>query len=170
LYRVYHLKCNPATIMYCGTKIESEAGVPPCNRLSQPPPWHLNQGHPGRCARHVHKSFAVVNVVYSQTEHVFIPKLYFSLKLFAAVHETFSSVYPDKVVLNKAMIHQLVTKFWDRGSLCLWQVLIKWQNSWNYGRTYLKQCITCNIGIWLQEFNIAIGFVILHVKGFVCSS
>jgi hypothetical protein len=38
-YRVYHLKSNPTTITYCGTKIKSEAGPPPCNRL-QTTPWH----------------------------------------------------------------------------------------------------------------------------------
>jgi hypothetical protein len=26
--RVYHLKCNPPTVTYCGTKIKSEAGPP----------------------------------------------------------------------------------------------------------------------------------------------
>jgi hypothetical protein len=36
MYRMCHLKRNPTTIMYNGTKIKSEAGPPPCNRLSQP--------------------------------------------------------------------------------------------------------------------------------------
>jgi hypothetical protein len=56
------------------------------------------------------------------------------------------------------------------GITYLWQVLIERQNSWNYGRTDFKQCISCNNGIRLQEFNIAIGFVVLCVKGFMCSS
>jgi hypothetical protein len=38
LYRMYHLKSNPTTTTYYGTKIKSEAGLPPCDRLSQPPP------------------------------------------------------------------------------------------------------------------------------------
>jgi hypothetical protein len=37
LYSVYHLKRNPSTITYHGTKMKSEACPPPCNRLSQPP-------------------------------------------------------------------------------------------------------------------------------------
>lgn len=46
-------------------------------------------------------------------------------------------------------------------------VLIKRQNSLNWGRTCFKQCTSCNNGVQLQEFNIAVGFV---VKGFMCSS
>jgi hypothetical protein len=34
-YRVYHLKRNPTTITYYSTKMKSEAGPSPCNRLSQ---------------------------------------------------------------------------------------------------------------------------------------
>jgi hypothetical protein len=49
-------------------------------------------------------------------------------------------------------------------------VLIKQQNSWNIGRTNFKQCASCNSSMWLQEFSIAIGFIVLCVKGFMCSS
>jgi hypothetical protein len=35
------------------------------------------------------------------------------------------------------------------------------------GRTDFKQYTSCNNGIRLQEFNIAIGFVVLRVKGCV---
>jgi hypothetical protein len=44
---VYHLNRNPKTITYYGTKMKTEAGPPPCNRLSQSPPSHSSQGHPG---------------------------------------------------------------------------------------------------------------------------
>jgi hypothetical protein len=47
LYRVYHLQCNPKTIMYYGTKMKSEVGPTLCNRLSQPPlsrPGHRLSG------------------------------------------------------------------------------------------------------------------------------
>jgi hypothetical protein len=81
------------------------------------------------------------------------------------LREAFSNAYTDKEVPNKTTIHGLVTKFRNTGSVCLWQVLIEQQNSWNYGRTDFKQCISCNNGIRLQEFNIAIGFVVLCVKG-----
>jgi hypothetical protein len=36
-YRMYHLKRNSKTITHNGTKMKSEAGPPPCNRLFQPP-------------------------------------------------------------------------------------------------------------------------------------
>jgi hypothetical protein len=35
-------------------------------------------------------------MVYSQAEHVFILEHYFASKLFAAVGEAYSNVYPDK--------------------------------------------------------------------------
>jgi hypothetical protein len=42
------------------------------------------------------------------------------------------------------------------------------QNSWNYGRTDFKQCISCNNRIWLQECHVATGFVVSCVNGFMC--
>jgi hypothetical protein len=54
--------------------------------------------------------------VYSR---VFILKHHFASKLFAAVREAFSNAYPDKHVPNKSIVHRLVTKFWDTGSVCL---------------------------------------------------
>jgi hypothetical protein len=67
------------------------------------------------------------------------------------------------------MIYQVV-KFQDTGSVCLWWILIKWQYSWNYGCTNFKQCASCNSGMWLQEFSIAIGFIVLCVEGIIRSS
>jgi hypothetical protein len=43
-YRLPHLKRNPTTITYYGTK-KSESRPPPCNRLFQTRPWHSSQGH-----------------------------------------------------------------------------------------------------------------------------
>jgi hypothetical protein len=95
---------------------------------------------------------------------VFILEHYFASKSFATVREAFSNAYPDKELLNKTTVHRLVTKFLDTGSVNLGQVLIERQNSCYYCRTDLKQCISCN------EFNIAICFVVLCMKGFMCSS
>jgi hypothetical protein len=58
-------------------------------------------------------------MVYSCAGHVFILEYYFALKLFAAVHEAFNIVYSEKEEPNKTTIHQLVTKLWDTGSVCL---------------------------------------------------
>jgi hypothetical protein len=88
-------------------------------------------------------------------------------KSFAAVRKAFNNAYPDKEVPNKTTVHEPVTKFRDTGSVCLWEVLIDPRNSWNYGCTYFKQCISCNNGIRPQEFNIAVG---LCVKVFMCRS
>jgi hypothetical protein len=49
-------------------------------------------------------------------------------------------------------------------------VLIEQQNNWYYGRTDFKQCISCNNGIRLQEFNTDIDFVLLRIKVFICIS
>jgi hypothetical protein len=106
----------------------------------------------GRCAG--------ANVVYSRAKRVFILEHYFTLKSFAAVCEAFISAYPDKEVPNKTTVHRLVTTFRDIGRVCLGQVLIERQ-SWNNGRTDFKQCISCNNGIRLQEFNITVGFFVL---------
>jgi hypothetical protein len=104
-------------------------------------------------------------MVYSRAETVSVLENYFASKSFAALRETFSTAYPDKEVPNKTTMHRVGTKFRDTGSVCLWQVLlIERQNSWNYGRTDIKQWISCNNGIRLQEFNIAIGFVVVSVK------
>jgi hypothetical protein len=78
-------------------------------------------------------------------------------------------VYPDKEVPNKTTVHQVVT-FQDTGSVCLWQVLTEWQNSWSYGHTDFKQCVSCNNRIWVQEFNIAVGFIAFLMKGFIYSN
>jgi hypothetical protein len=128
------------------------------NRFSQHFPWHSSRSPwlLGRCPSQMCRSSTGVNMVYSRAEQVFIFEHFFASKSFAAVREAFSNAYPDKDVPNKITIHRLATKFRDTGSVCLWQVLIKWQNSWNYGRTDLKYCINCNNEIWLQEFNIAI--------------
>jgi hypothetical protein len=93
---------------------------------------------------------------------------YFVSKLFAAVREVFSNTYADSEVPNKT-IRRLVT-FRDTEIVCLWQALVERQNSWNYGRVDFKQCISCNNGIRMQEFNTAIGFIVLCVKGFMCST
>jgi hypothetical protein len=45
-------------------------------------------------------------MVYSQAEHLFILEHNFTPESFAAVCEAFSSVYPDKEVLNNTTIHQ----------------------------------------------------------------
>jgi hypothetical protein len=170
LYRTYHLQRNPTTITYCNIKMKPEAGPP---RVIDSPILPRDTRVKvtrllGRCSRQLRKSCARASVMYSWAERVFILEHYFASKSFAAVREAFSNAYPDKEVPNKTIVHRLVTKFRDTGSVCLWQVLIERHNSWNYGRTDFKQYISCNNGLWLQEFNIAIGFVVLWVKGFSC--
>jgi hypothetical protein len=64
------------------------------------------------------KSYAGANIVYSRAERVFVLEHCFPLKSFATVREAFSNVYPDKKVRNKTIIHRLVTKFRDTGSVC----------------------------------------------------
>jgi hypothetical protein len=121
----------------------------------------------GNCSRQLRKSCAGANMVYSRAERVFILEHHFASKSFADVREAFSNAYPDKEVPNKTTLHRLVIKCRDTGSVCLWQVLIERQNSWNYDGTNFKQRISCNNRIQLQEFNIAIGFVVLCVKVFM---
>jgi hypothetical protein len=66
-----------------------------------------------------------------RAQRVFILEQHFASEMFTAVREAFSKVYPDKEVLTKTTIHRMVTKFRDKISVCLWQVLIELQNSWN---------------------------------------
>jgi hypothetical protein len=85
---------------------------------------------------------------------VFNLEYYFASKSFAAVREAFGSAYPDREMPNKATIQRLVTTFWDR------EVFVR------------NKCSPSDrtSGIRLQEFNVAIGFVVLCVKGFMCCS
>jgi hypothetical protein len=80
----------------------------------------------------------------------------------------FNSSYPHKDVPNKATIHRLVTKFRDTGSVYPWQIFIQWRNVRNYGFTDFKQCVSYKNEIWPQEFDIAIDFVAVCVKVFMC--
>jgi hypothetical protein len=150
---IYTSVSNTTTVTYFGKKIQSEAGPPPWNRLSQTSrdtrgkvPWLL-----GRYSLQLRKSCAVANMVYSRSERVLILEHYFTSKSFAAVREAFSNAYPDKELLNKTTIHRLVTRFRNTGSVYLWQVLIERQNSWNYGCTDFKQCISPTTGYsWMN--------------------
>jgi hypothetical protein len=136
----------------------------PCDTESRSP-WLL-----GCCSCHLRKSCAGADMVHLRAECVFIFKHYFVSELFAAVREAFSFVYPDKAVPNKTTVHWLVTKFRDTGSICLWKVLIKRQNSWNNIHTNFNQCISCSNGIWLQEFSFGRWFCCFVREWFVCSS
>jgi hypothetical protein len=139
-----HLKGNLATITYYGIKMKS--GSPPSNALSQPPPWNSSQGQPS-CYAAAHASCAKAVQV-----------------------RTWCIYERNACSFSSITSHRLVTLFWNTWSVCLWQVLIERQNSWNYGRTDFKQCISCNNGIRLQGLNTAIDFVVSCVKGFMCSS
>jgi hypothetical protein len=99
-------------------------------------------------------------MVYLRAESVLFLAHYFASKSCAAVSEAFSSTYPDREVPKKTTIHRLLTKFRDTGSVCLSAEIMP---------TGFKRCISCNNGIRLQEFSIAIGLVVLGVKGFMCS-
>jgi hypothetical protein len=77
-------------INYYNTKVESEAGPPLSHVIdSQLLLWHSSHGLPA-----AHASCA--RIVYLRANVVFILELYFASKLFAAVCEAFSNVYPDK--------------------------------------------------------------------------
>jgi hypothetical protein len=53
----------------------------------------------------------------------------------------------------------LVTTFQDTGSVCH-QCTSGDKTAEIYGRTDFKQCVSCNNGMWLEEFNIAVGFMV----------
>jgi hypothetical protein len=112
------LESNPTIITYYGMKTKSEAGpthvVDSRNlpRDSRVMVIHLLGSHSSQLA-------AGANMVYPLAELMFILEYYFAEKSFAVAHEKFHNVYSDKKVPNKTIIHRLVTKFWDTGSVCL---------------------------------------------------
>jgi hypothetical protein len=117
-YRMFNLKRNRKTITSFGTKIKSEAGPPPCNRLS-PRDTRVKVTLVARpllttaaqkLCRCEHSVFTSRTCVHSRT----FPRIDIS---FAVVREAFSNAYPDKELLNKTTIQRLVTKFWDTGSV-----------------------------------------------------
>lgn len=152
LYGVYHLKHNQTTVRYCDTKLDSESGPSPSNRLFQSAPMTLKVTLVASplpiplaeklctCKQYIHE------------QNVFIPKHNFASKSCATVCELFSNTYSNKEVLNKIK-HWLVTSL-------RWQVLLK-QHNWNYSSADSKQCTSCNKRIWLQELNTVSGFVVL---------
>jgi hypothetical protein len=151
------------------TKIKFEARQAPCNTLPTSPVTLESRSPllPGRCSRQLRKSCGGANMVCSRAEHVLLLEHFFTSKSFAAVCEAFSTSYPDKEIPNETT-YWLETKFLDIGSVCLWQVLIERPSSCYCGRTDFKQCVSCNNRILLQEFSIAIRFIVLCVKGFMC--
>jgi hypothetical protein len=101
-------------------------------------------------------------MVYLRAERVFILKHYFASKSSAAVRQAFIIAYPDREVPNKT-IHWLVTQFRHTGSVCVTSAHRAMKHL-NF-RPYRFQAV-----YQLQQFNTAIGFVVLCVKKFVCSS
>jgi hypothetical protein len=85
-HRVYHLKRNPTTITYYGTKIKEEAG--PFHKKTLPTsPVTLDPKSPlllGRCSSQLHKNCARANIVYSRAENVFIVDI--SIVIFETEH------------------------------------------------------------------------------------
>jgi hypothetical protein len=166
LHIMYHSKRNPTTITYNATKIKSEAGPPHSPNVPHDTrdkvilvPTLLLKTFAQKLCMYEKCSFTNKTCVLSRTS-----------KQFVAVREAFSNAYPDKEVPNKTTIHLPVTKFRDTGSVCLWQLIIERQNSWDYVRIDFKQCISCNNGIRPQEFNIAVGFVVLCLKAIMFCS
>jgi hypothetical protein len=78
--------------------MKSEAGPPTCQ---------------------LRKGTASANTVYSRAERVFILEHYFALKSFVAAREAFSKDYPDKEAPNETRIRRMVTKFREKGNVCL---------------------------------------------------
>jgi hypothetical protein len=89
--------------MYFDSKIKSEAGPPPCSRLSPVTLQSRSRWLLGRCSRQSLKSYAGANMVYSRAECVFILEHSFASKLTATVREAFNNEYPDKEVPNKTI-------------------------------------------------------------------
>jgi hypothetical protein len=61
-------------------------------------------------------------MVYLKAENMFILKHNFAFESFAAISETFSSVFREKKVPNETTAHLLVIKFRDRRNICPWQM------------------------------------------------
>jgi len=80
--------------------------------------------------------------MYLRALRVFLLEHYF-------VREAFNSAYCDEELSNKATVHRLVSKFRDTGSVCLWRVFLERQNSSNYWRTDLNECIICKKSVLL---------------------
>jgi hypothetical protein len=136
LYRVYHLKRNPKTIMPCGTKAMPGASRPPRIWFCQPPPSPvtIESGSPsllGRCLQQLRKRCTGANMMYAATQRVFVLECYPGAKPSAALREAFSGAYADKQVPSKTTVRRLVTQCQDTGSVCLWQVR---QKGCNCGR------------------------------------
>jgi hypothetical protein len=96
-----------------------------------------------------------VNIAYSREERVFILEHCFASKSFAAVREALSNMFPEKEVPNKAKVHRPVTNFGTQGVF----VCYKCSSSNKTAK------ITA-----IPIFSIAIGFIVLCVKGFMCGS
>jgi hypothetical protein len=91
LIRGYHLKRNPKTVTFCGTKIKSEAGPPPCRLIDSPSLPRDTRFKVIFVARPlltpVANKLCRCEHGYSRAEHVFILQhsAYFASKSFAAV-------------------------------------------------------------------------------------
>jgi hypothetical protein len=83
-------------------------------------------------------------MVYAQAQCVVSQKCYFTLELFAAVCEAFSNAYPFRV-LNKAVIHQLVTKFHDT-----WNAPWHSRKSSPIATELIENIVTAN---WMGQFR-----------------
>jgi hypothetical protein len=121
----------------------------------------------GNCFRQLRKSCASANTVHSRAERMFILEHYFVSKSFAVVREAFSSAYPDSEGTNMTTAHSTGNKTSEHRKCCLWQLVIERQNCWDCVRTDFKRFFSCNSGIWLQDFNIVIGFVVLCAGDYV---
>jgi hypothetical protein len=69
----------------------------------------------------------------------------FCIKIICCCLWSICNAFPDKEVRNKTAIHQLVKAFQDTGSICQWQVLIVWQNRWNYSQTRHLKYVSSNM-------------------------
>jgi hypothetical protein len=88
---------SPGSVTYYGTKLNQQPvyrrvnSLPTSARDDSKSPWLL-----GHCSRHLRKSCADANIIYSRAERVFIVEYYFASKSFAAVREALNNVYRDK--------------------------------------------------------------------------
>jgi hypothetical protein len=109
-------KTQPNKITYCGKKERNHKLAQPhsVNSACLLRDTQVKATVVGRLLlKPARKRCAGAGMYYSRQDCVFILEHYFVLKLFIAVRETFNIVYPDKEILNKIIIHGLVTKFWS---------------------------------------------------------
>jgi hypothetical protein len=141
---VYHLKCNPTTITYCGTKMKLGAGPPPCNRLSQLPVT-LKPRSPGSTAHAICTKAVQVQI---QCIHKQNMCSFSNTTLHQNIHQAFSNVYPDKEAPNMTVCGLLI-KFRTQEVFVCDKCSVSDKTTKIMVIINFKQCTSCNNDIRL---------------------